>query len=155
MPGSVWSVPGVSRFPSHLCCKFAGHKPCKWGGSEGRCFSRRSPPTSPRCFEHPSSPGFFHRAPPPGQRATPPAMGVERSKHWYSSQFENNYFTEMCRGSVAGWYLRLIVFVYHSNSRLESNNEEDSAHGLGVGYSGAVLQGYLAHKKQPPPRNLQ
>ena len=26
----------------------------------------------------------------------------------YSSQFENNYFTEMCSGSEAGSYLRLI-----------------------------------------------
>ena len=32
----------------------------------------------------------------------------------YSSQFENNYFTEVCSGSDAGSYLRLIDFVYHS-----------------------------------------
>ena len=31
-----------------------------------------------------------------------------------TSQFENNYFTEMCSGSEAGSYLRLINFVYHS-----------------------------------------
>jgi len=31
----------------------------------------------------------------------------------YSSEFENNYFTEMC-GSEAGSNLRLIDFVYHS-----------------------------------------
>ena len=30
------------------------------------------------------------------------------------SQFENNYFTQMCSGSEAGSYLRLIDFVYHS-----------------------------------------
>jgi len=29
-------------------------------------------------------------------------------------QFETNYFTEMCSGSEAGSYLRLIDFVYHS-----------------------------------------
>ena len=29
-------------------------------------------------------------------------------------QFENNYDTEMCRGSEAGSYLRLIEFLYHS-----------------------------------------
>ena len=29
-------------------------------------------------------------------------------------QFENNYFPEMCSGSEAGSYLRLIDFVYHS-----------------------------------------
>ena len=33
---------------------------------------------------------------------------------WYSSQFENNYFTEMCSGSEAGSYLWLIDLVYHS-----------------------------------------
>ena len=32
----------------------------------------------------------------------------------YSSQFENNYFTEMCSGSKAGSYLRRIDFIYHS-----------------------------------------
>jgi len=31
-----------------------------------------------------------------------------------SSQFENNYFTEMCSGSETSSYLRLIDFVYHS-----------------------------------------
>jgi len=31
-----------------------------------------------------------------------------------SSQFENNYFTEMCSGSEASSYLRLIDFVYLS-----------------------------------------
>jgi len=30
------------------------------------------------------------------------------------TQFENNYFTEMCSGSDAGSYLRLIFFVFHS-----------------------------------------
>ena len=29
------------------------------------------------------------------------------------SQFENNYFTEMCSGSEAGSYLRLVDFLYH------------------------------------------
>jgi len=31
-----------------------------------------------------------------------------------SSQFESNYFTEMCSGSEEGSYLKLIDFVYHS-----------------------------------------
>ena len=31
----------------------------------------------------------------------------------YSSQFENDYFTEVCSGSEAGSYLRLIDSVYH------------------------------------------
>jgi len=32
----------------------------------------------------------------------------------YSSQFDNNHFTEMCSGSEADSYLRLIDFVYYS-----------------------------------------
>jgi len=32
----------------------------------------------------------------------------------WGSQFENNYFTEICSGSEAGSYLRLIDFEYHS-----------------------------------------
>ena len=32
----------------------------------------------------------------------------------HALQFENNYFTEMCSGSEAGSYVRLIDFVYHS-----------------------------------------
>ena len=35
-------------------------------------------------------------------------------QHEAPSQFEKNYFTEMCSGSEAGSYLRLIDFVYHS-----------------------------------------
>ena len=35
-----------------------------------------------------------------------------------SSQFENNFFTEMCSGPEAGSYLRLIDFVYHSTQGL-------------------------------------
>ena len=35
-------------------------------------------------------------------------LGVERIAH------TNDYFTEMCSGSEAGSYLRLIDFVYHS-----------------------------------------
>ena len=44
-------------------------------------------------------------------RAEPPLVG---GLLWYSSQFKNNYFTEMCSGSETGSYLRLIDFVYHS-----------------------------------------
>jgi len=43
----------------------------------------------------------------------------------YSSQFENNYFTEMCSGSEAGSYLRLIDFVYHSTLGLRVIKKED------------------------------
>jgi len=31
-----------------------------------------------------------------------------------SAAVDLDYFTEMCSGSEAGWYLRLIDFVYHS-----------------------------------------
>ena len=41
------------------------------------------------------------------------SMSPVAAKCW-SSQFENNYFTEMCSGSEAGSYLRLIDSVYHS-----------------------------------------
>ena len=34
-------------------------------------------------------------------------------------RFENNYLTEMCSGSEAGSYLRLIDFVYHSSLGLK------------------------------------
>ena len=42
-----------------------------------------------------------------------PRVGGGRTDR-YSSQFENNYLTELCSGSEAGSYLRLIDFVYHS-----------------------------------------
>ena len=38
-----------------------------------------------------------------------------RSRYSSPDPFENNYFTEMCSGSEAGSYLRLIDFVYHSS----------------------------------------
>ena len=40
-------------------------------------------------------------------------MGV-RSHGFDEGLRLNNYFTEMCSGSEAGSYLRLIDFVYHS-----------------------------------------
>jgi len=43
-----------------------------------------------------------------------PARELERQMAVVRPQFENNYFTETCRGSEAGSYLRLIYFVYHS-----------------------------------------
>jgi len=41
-------------------------------------------------------------------KSTETELGLQRP------QFENNYFTEMCCGSEAGSYLRLMDFVYHS-----------------------------------------
>ena len=61
-----------------------------------------------------------------GCRSTFPVGPHIKSKHFYllagkgcrdvtySSQFDKNYFTEMCSGSEAGSYLRLIDFLYHS-----------------------------------------
>jgi hypothetical protein len=39
-------------------------------------------------------------------------------------RFENDYFTEMCGGSEAGSYLRLIDFVYHSTLGLRVMKEK-------------------------------
>jgi len=52
-----------------------------------------------------------------------PANGGER----YSSQFKNNYFTEMCSGSEVGSYLRRIDFVYHSTLGLRVIKKKKNA----------------------------
>jgi len=46
------------------------------------------------------------------------------------SQFVNNYFTEMCSGSEAGSYVRLIEIVHHSTLvlRVIKNNKKKSVH---------------------------
>jgi hypothetical protein len=41
------------------------------------------------------------------------------------SQFENNYFTEMCSGSEAGSYFRLIDFVFHSTLGLRAKKKRE------------------------------
>ena len=43
------------------------------------------------------------------------------------SQFENNYFTEMCSGSEAGSYLRLVDCVYHSTLGLRVMKKKKKA----------------------------
>ena len=48
--------------------------------------------------------------------------------HRATGVHENNYFTEMCSGSEAGSYLRLIDYV-SLNARIESNNEEEEVTG--------------------------
>ena len=50
--------------------------------------------------------------------------GADRQDDRYSSQFENNFFTEMCSSSEAGSYLRLIDFVYHSTLGLKVIKKE-------------------------------
>jgi len=37
-------------------------------------------------------------------------MGHSSMLNWYSSQLKNNHFTEMCCGTEAGSYLRLIDY---------------------------------------------
>jgi len=44
----------------------------------------------------------------------PGCWSRQRAGQRRCSQFENNYFTEICSGSEAGSSLRLIDFVYHS-----------------------------------------
>ena len=64
-------------------------------------------------------------------------------------QFENDYFTEMCGGSEAGSHLRLTDFVYYSTLGCRVIKKKK------IGDAGVTLvQGYLAHKKMPPPRTL-
>ena len=46
------------------------------------------------------------------------------------AQFDESNFTEMCSGSDAGLYLKLIDCVYLLNSSLECNKEEEEARGL-------------------------
>ena len=61
----------------------------------------------------------------PRRRALPPRAAACRARSAVGIQFENNYFTEICRGSEAGSYLRLIDFVYHSTLGLRVIKEEE------------------------------
>jgi len=98
-------------------------------------------------------------------------MMRNRSSAGARTQFENKYFTEMCSGSEAGSYLRLIDFVYHSTLGLRvikkkkkrkgahtASNSRAPARGVSCRSpaTGAIrppfgLHGYLAHKKPPTP----
>ena len=64
---------------------------------------------SPEAPHHPNVDGFRGEGP-----RQPLAAPVPDHVSAPGSQFKNNYFTEMCSGSEAGSYLRLIDFVYHS-----------------------------------------
>jgi hypothetical protein len=58
-------------------------------------------------------------------RATPPRPSTPASRvRRLTSQFENYYFTEMCSGSEAGEYLRLMDFVYRSTLGLREVKEK-------------------------------
>ena len=63
----------------------------------------------------------------------------------------------MCSGSEAGSYLRLIDFVYHSTLglRVIKKKELRGKAQRGTAPRGTNVQGYVAHKKQPPPRTAR
>jgi len=69
----------------------------------------------------------------PGLFPTPKFMNLYRTPNvstWKKSASpKNNYFTEMCSGSEAGSYLRLIDFVYHStlSSRVIKKKKREGA----------------------------
>jgi len=58
------------------------------------------------------------------------------------SKVKNNYFTEMCSGSEAGSYLRLMDFVYHSTLglRVIKNNKKVQRFGSSVSGCGLRVQ---------------
>jgi len=114
-------------------------------------------------------PGFRHTSP------SSPSIGGSPARGWglgftdlYSSQFENNFFTEICSGSEAGSYLRLIDFVYHSTlgSRVTKKKEvlegrvQDSGfrfrgfgfrvQGLGCGFQGLGKRNVEVGRKARP-----
>ena len=62
-----------------------------------------------------------------GGDSTSPHLGLNKQ----SSQFKNNFFTEMCSGSEAGSYIRLIDFVYHSTLGLRVIKKERTEGGGG------------------------
>ena len=51
-----------------------------------------------------------------------------------ASQLENNHFTEMCSGSEAGSYSRLIDFVYHSTLGLRVIKKKDPDSRVSIRY---------------------
>ena len=70
----------------------------------------------------------------------PENSSTKSCTHRYTSQFENNYFTEMCSGSEAGWYSRLIDFVYHSTLGLQVKKKKKTQ-GFGVSGLGCRFDG--------------
>ena len=72
-------------------------------------------------------------------------------------QFKNNHFTEMCCGTEAGSYLRLIdsgITQLKAQGPSRTCNEEEEAMRLQMGAPRPevkTVQGYLAHENPPPP----
>ena len=73
------------------------------------------------------------------------------SRHRGSSQFENNYFTEMCSGSEAGSYLRLVYFVYHSTLGLRVIKKKKQGR-AGSLEDGSTDRGTSLIRNTHPPR---
>ena len=70
-----------------------------------------------------------------------PAFGGHAQTHYAGSRpFDNNYFTEMCSGSEAGSYLRIIDFVYLSTLVARSSSPCESLSSLPTGTT-YLLQG--------------
>ena len=67
----------------------------------------------------------------------------------YSSQFENNYFTEMCSGSEVGSYLRLIDFVYHSALGWRVIKKKFTGYGLAIRMTWRSAAAVLKFTKVP------
>ena len=72
-----------------------------------------------------------------------PARGTRSA--FKGGEFENNYFTEMCSGSEAGSYLRLVDFVYHSTLGLRVKKKKVSCQSGGVGSFPASKHGQLSN----------
>jgi len=66
-----------------------------------------APPPFPPGATPPTPPGVSGTAAPPAPAAAPRSTSLQGG-------VGVNYFTEVCSGSEAGSYLRLIDFVYHS-----------------------------------------
>jgi len=66
------------------------------------------------------------------------------------SQFENNYFTEMCSGSEAGSYLILTDFVYHSTLGLKVMKKKKFAERAAI-TTGPSRRANVAHISQSRP----
>ena len=80
----------------------------------------RQPSESITLSTHTPGAGRTHT---PGARLQAAGFSVQGLDDQRGPASENNYFTEMCSGSEAGSYLRLIDFVYHSILGLREINK--------------------------------
>ena len=72
------------------------------------------------------------------RRTTRRILELRAVLNWYSSRFKNNHFTEMCCGTEAGSYLRLIdscitqIKAQRPSRTCNESKEEDLSAGLSV-----------------------